>query len=895
MFLRAVVADIPPPPSMSDIPSSLATALADRYRLERELGRGGMATVYLAQDLRHERQVAIKVLHAELAAVLGGERFLSEIKTTARLQHPHILPLLDSGEAGGLLFYVMPLVTGETLRARLERERQLPIADSLRIATEVADALAHAHAKGIIHRDIKPENILLQDGHALVADFGIALAVQSAGGARMTQTGLSLGTPQYMSPEQAMGERSIDARSDIYALGAVTYEMLAGEAPFTGPSVQAIVARVLSEEPRALGAQRKAVPPAAEEAVFRALEKLPADRFSSAKEFAAALSASEVATGLRTGARAATPTRDWRLPALAAGVVVAALVAIAGWMRPTAAPADALRYRLFIDSIVDFREWTGNTAISPDGRTILRASGPGGLLLRRDRDALDFVPIGGTLGAQAPCFSPDGARIAFFSNGRLLTMPLAGGAPELMVGDLRTPVACSWGDDGYLYFEEQPNIIARVQARAGARPEPVTVVNTGAAEVQHALPEVLPHGRGLLFQVQYKRGDFALAIVDAPGKPHRVIMPGIRARYVRSGHLIYTTGDDRLMRVAFDLGSGAVRGEPTQLAAGLPSTMLGATDFAASSGGTLVYSEVDASSQRELVWITRSGDRRLVDASWRGAFVGPRLSPDGRTLAVMMREGEDTHIWLKPVDGGQPRRHTPGLGLYEEPSWSPDGRSVSFVTQRNGAGVVSRRAVDGGAAVETVLAMDRSISEQVWSPTGGWLVVRTTTPTPGAGDILRYRPGVDREAIPTVSGERSEYTPSVSRDGRWLAYASNESGRLEVYVLPFPEPDGRIWQISTDGGVMPLWSPRGDELFYMDLRGNMVAVKVKTGATFEAGDSQQLFAAGDLMTRAVSRRNYDVTPDGQRFVMIRRAGGISRAQMVVIEQAVHAAAAADPR
>ncbi|HET9798874.1 MAG TPA: serine/threonine-protein kinase, partial [Gemmatimonadaceae bacterium] len=264
----------------------MTEALADRYRIDRELGVGGMATVYLAHDLRHDRDVAIKVLHPDLGAALGGERFLTEIRTTARLQHPHILPLLDSGSADGLLYYVMPLVTGETLRTRLERERQLPIEDAVRIGLEVADALAYANELGVIHRDIKPENILLQGGHATVADFGIALAVQQAGGHRMTQTGLSLGTPQYMSPEQAMGEKSIDARSDLYALGAVTYEMLAGEAPFTGPTVQAIVARVMTEEPRPLHAQRKAIPAHVEDAVMRALEKLPADRWSSARQFA---------------------------------------------------------------------------------------------------------------------------------------------------------------------------------------------------------------------------------------------------------------------------------------------------------------------------------------------------------------------------------------------------------------------------------------------------------------------------------------------------------------------------------------------------------------------------------------------------------------------------------
>src|SRR6185312_15664300 len=263
----------------------VSNSLADRYRIERELGAGGMATVLLAHDLKHDRDVAIKVLHPDLGAALGGDRFLSEIRTTARLQHPHILPLLDSGEANGLLYYVMPLVTGETLRSRLERERQLPVSDAVLIAREVADALGYAHGLGVIHRDIKPENILLQGGHALVADFGIALAVQSAGGSRMTQTGLSLGTPQYMSPEQAMGERTIDARSDIYALGAVTYEMLTGDPPFTGSSVQAIVAKVLTEKPSPIHTVRDTVPEAIEAAVLTALAKLPADRWPTAAAF----------------------------------------------------------------------------------------------------------------------------------------------------------------------------------------------------------------------------------------------------------------------------------------------------------------------------------------------------------------------------------------------------------------------------------------------------------------------------------------------------------------------------------------------------------------------------------------------------------------------------------
>jgi serine/threonine-protein kinase len=226
----------------------LTAALADRYRIERELGAGGMATVYLAHDIRHDRKVALKVLKPELAAVIGATRFLTEIKTTANLQHPHILPLHDSGVVDGTVFYVMPLVQGQSLRDRLTRERQLPIPDAVRITSEVADALQYAHSHNVIHRDIKPENILLQDGHALVTDFGIALATRSADD-RMTETGMSLGTPHYMSPEQAMGERDIDARSDVYALGCVLYEMLTGQPPFTGPTAQSIVAKVITEQP----------------------------------------------------------------------------------------------------------------------------------------------------------------------------------------------------------------------------------------------------------------------------------------------------------------------------------------------------------------------------------------------------------------------------------------------------------------------------------------------------------------------------------------------------------------------------------------------------------------------------------------------------------------------
>src|SRR5512147_3188895 len=331
---------------MTDPMARLGTSLADRYRIERELGAGGMATVYLAQDFKHDRKVAIKVLRPELAAVIGAERFLSEIKTTANLQHPHILALHDSGAADSFLFYVMPFVEGESLRDRLMRDKQLPIADAVRIATEVAGALDYAHRHGVIHRDIKPENILLHDGRALVADFGIALAASKAGGTRMTETGMSLGTPHYMSPEQAMGEREITARSDVYALGCVLYEMLTGDPPFTGSTAQAIVARVVTESPRPMLPQRGTIPAHVEAAVMTSLQKLPADRFKTAAEFAGALADSRFVSASTVAMPAASAPRSRAAtitPWLVAGVALVAGLAIGARVLARPTPIRPLR------------------------------------------------------------------------------------------------------------------------------------------------------------------------------------------------------------------------------------------------------------------------------------------------------------------------------------------------------------------------------------------------------------------------------------------------------------------------------------------------------------------------------------------------------------------------
>ena len=471
-----------------DATNQLTTALAGRYTVDREIGRGGMATVYLARDVRHNRKVALKVLNPELGALLGVERFFSEIQVTANLQHPNLLPLFDSGEADGLLFYVMPYVEGESLRALLQREKQLPIDEAIHIGVAIASALDYAHRQGVIHRDLKPENILMHDGEPVVADFGIALAVSNAGGSRITQTGLSLGTPHYMSPEQATGDRDIDGRTDIYALGAVTYEMLVGEPPHDGKTSQAIIAKVLTDRPRAIRLARDTVPAHVEAAIDRALAKLPADRFHTAHEFADAL------TGKNALVSAATPAapvarRRGHSPAMAAvpWVLTAGSLAVAAfaWIggRGKAPSAPVVRYEITLPTAISFSQNGGNqVAVAPQGRLVAYvAAGSNGSrhIELRAADELQSRVLPGSDDGAFPFFSPDGSIIAFHANGQLLMSPVAGGRVEV-IADLPGMRGGTWSPSGWIIASDGNRLI-RIPAAGGAA-TPFTQVNTAKGE-----------------------------------------------------------------------------------------------------------------------------------------------------------------------------------------------------------------------------------------------------------------------------------------------------------------------------------------------------------------------------------------------------------------------------
>src|SRR5213592_4498399 len=533
---------------MSDALERLGAALAEHYTIEREIGAGGMATVYLARDLKHDRKVALKVLRPELAAVLGIERFLSEIRVTAHLQHPHILPLFDSGQAGGLIYYVMPHVEGESLRHRLEREKHLPIEEAVALASGVASALDYAHRHGVIHRDIKPENILFQDGEAVVADFGIALALSAAAGSRLTETGLSLGTPQYMSPEQATGDRLIDARSDIYSLASVLYEMLAGEPPHTGPTVQSVIAKVLTDRPRPLRQLRQSVPPHVEAAVLKALAKVPADRFQTAAQFVDALArpgwAAALATPGRFGRVAARDVAPWAVAGVATGF------ALWAWLRPRPEPLarPVARFTLALPPSAPLAEAGPTVALSPDGSRIVyvRSGATGNQLFSRKLDQLEPVLLAGTQTVRSPFFSPDGRWVAYFSSGKLYKLLLGGGQATTVADAPGLAFGATWGSTDTIVFRSDSGLMA-VPA-AGGEPRLLLKSDTSRGET-YSFPHYLPGAKALLFQIRSRGVDRLGALTLATGKLTRFEQTGSNPQYVSSGHVVLATRTGRLLAV----------------------------------------------------------------------------------------------------------------------------------------------------------------------------------------------------------------------------------------------------------------------------------------------------------------------------------------------------------
>ena len=660
----------------------LATSLADRYTIERELGAGGMATVYLARDIKHDRNVAVKVLRPELAAVIGAERFLAEIKTTANLQHPHILPLFDSGEADGFLFYVMPYIKGISLRDRLEREKHLPIDDAIRIAKEVASALDYAHRQGVIHRDIKPENILLHDGSALVADFGIALAASKAG-TRMTETGMSLGTPHYMSPEQAMGERELDARSDVYALGCVTYEMLTGDPPFTGSTAQAIVARVLTETPRPMTVQRHTIPAPVEYAVFKSLEKLPADRFASAAEFSEALTARDVPRAAVVGVR---HTFDWRF-ALIAGVALGAAAVWIGARRTAATSTEEAGQRRQLT----FNGRAIQPAISPDGMFVAyidnvckhsRIDPCQATLMVQEIGSTRSVPaLSGARQLSAPRWSHDGTTLVVAGQldsvrSGLYAVPRLGGSPR------------SIGSAGAFDTHPSGDTVVSIQTRPGRQAEALfislatgTVIDSATLSIPDAKDVSWgPKGRLLAASTI----DHRIVIFGRNGKETGALAFPNRAplRWNVAGDAVlqFRTApvkDDDLVKIPVS-ADGRITGVATVVVARVQTLYAGQFDVARRTG-RLVLATGDAIDDAWSIDLTPgkvAGTQRTRGTTWYGA---PGISPDGSMLAYFRGDALGDNVYtLSLKDGSEEALTTQRQPGSDAVHFSADGRRLVY-------------------------------------------------------------------------------------------------------------------------------------------------------------------------------------------------------------------------
>jgi len=844
----------------------LSAALADRYRIERELGAGGMATVYLAQDVRHDRKVALKVLRPELSAILGGERFLAEIKTTANLQHPHILSLFDSGEADGLVFYVMPYVEGESLRDRLNREKQLPVEEAVRIAREVASALDYAHRHGVVHRDIKPENILLHDGSALVADFGIALAVsRSDGGTRMTETGMSLGTPHYMSPEQAMGEREITAKSDIYALGCVLYEMLTGEPPFTGPTAQAIVARVMTEEPRRLTLQRKTIPPHVEASVDRALSKLPADRFTSAAQFADALANVSYAPAPPPAAAASRARRlGWRPWVIGASLLVVGVILGRFLPSPRAPTPVVERFRVAVDAERGFTGAPVNTlALSPDGRIVVYVGRAGGgsayqLYARRLSELDGFSLVPGTEGGANPAFSPDGSRLAFINGTGLqvLRVPFTGAPPTPVPARALVTGGVFWLDDVALVATGSQGQILRagLDGAVATLAKPDSAAGERNLFVQACIP-----GRNTVLAIA-SRGTGttgpAVAIDAGSGKRTTVVATDVNALWYADGYLLWSLPNGALQAAPFDARRLRVSGSAITLAEGVRQAIGGGGQAAVSASGTLVYLPEQPFS---LMLLDRNGRRDVVSTGHR--FHSPRFSPDGSRLALDFIQQGSRDVWTLDL-----RQRTMSRLSFEndghDPVWSPDGRWVYFV---HATGIWRRRA-DGSGSADSVFQGDYTQAIEVEHD---GTLLGASTGASGLFDLVVISGDSARHSRPLLTAPYNEQAGTLAPGGHWLAYTSDETGRDEVYVRSWPEGGDKVL-VSQGGGGEPRWSPDGRTLYYEGERDGvpyLVAAGVTTAGGFAVTGRTPLFDISQFEPSS-PHANWDVSPDGSRFALV---------------------------
>jgi serine/threonine-protein kinase len=870
-----------------------------QYRILERIGAGGMGEVYLAEDTKLGREVALKVLPE--AYVHDRDRRMRlerEARLLASLNHPNIATLHGLQEFGHRAVLEMELVPGKTLADRL-KESRLALAEALPLFKQMASGLEAAHARGIIHRDLKPANIkVLPDGRVKLLDFGVGKVFDQGKeldeltmtmGAKAASGAWVVGTAQYMSPEQARGH-ALDPRTDIWSFGCVMFETLTGRPPFKKESGFDTVAAILKDEP---DWQLIADTPAPiQRLIRRCLQK---DVQSRLRDIADARLEIEDALADTAVMRAAGPPRrafPIRIPVAAAGVAGAMLLVAAatvGYFAGRSASPVGPRIRAAIPIPAGQRLAAGPgpvLAVSNDGLTLAYAAATGSRtqLFIRSLDRFDPAVVAGTEGASAPFFSPDGQWVGYHSGDALHRVSLAGGTP-LRIADVPSLASASWGsDDTILFSTAAGDGIWKVSA-GGGTPQRLTTPDGAKKETHHSFPQILPGGRTALFTVTVggKGHPAVLTLAGAQWKTLPQVVVGGGARYVSSGHLIYTQSGG-LVAVPFDAGEGEVRGSPVPLLERVESPAFGAAQFAISENGSLVYIPgQSARPTRSLVMTDRDG-QTVPLAGGRGAYQHPRLSPDGRQVALAIEGDSGSDIWILDLQRGTRTRLTSD-GASAFPIWTPDGRSVTYHSSASSPWTLFARAADASSPARPLLSLARP---DAGAPAMATLLPGTlptlsgTNPQfpmswSGDGRALAFterKPSAERDIWVVEEGSNptpflvtpfDESAPAFSPDGKMLAYVSDESGRPEVYVQPYPGPGGR-WLISTAGGTDPLWSGDGRELLYRS-GDDIMSVAMKTAPAVSAGTPVRVFEA--RYQESPTARNFDIAADGRRLVMVR--------------------------
>jgi len=864
------------------------------YKILEKLGEGGMGIVYKAQDLKLDRAVALKFLPPHLSASDPDKaRFIQEAKAAAALNHPNICTIYEVAEqdgpasadapSGRQMFIAMEFVEGKTLG---EMKDSISLRQAVDIGIQLAEGLAAAHEKGIIHRDLKPENIMMRkDERVLIMDFGLAKLRQASVASRLTKEGSTLGTTGYMSPEQVQG-LDTDHRTDIFSLGVVLYELLAGRSPFKGVHETAILYEIVNEDPQPISTINPKVEPELDSIILDCMAKDPKERYQSAAEVARNLrrfkreSSRQRASRITTTHPAFQPAlpemqiekRSWKRFLWPSLVGLVAIVALYFAWRPLGKSPrierPILRFSVSLPTGagLDFGFGFSPLAISPDGKYLAYTSsdvGKRGLTLR-PMDQFTAQTLPGTEDAADPFFSPDGQWIAFFQLDKLKKISIFGGAPQEICevkGNLR---GGWWGSDNSIYYGHINKGVQRVPA-GGGLPEEATFLDTANGEISHRFPQLLPDGKTLIFTIKHSSissfNEAAIVAQRMGTRERRVLIRGgTYGRYVPAGYLVYARSKS-LYAAPFDYRQLELKGPPTPiLDGGMLNERSGAAGFAFSSTGLLVYVPGGPLpfANNTLGWIDRHGRSDSLPGG-SGSFYDASISPDGQKIAATLTAANDD-IWVYHITRGTLTRLTFGGGNSYRPLWTHDGKYVLYCSEKGRALNIFWKPWDGSGPEERLTESLNAQTPSSLSADGQLLAFEQT------GNIWILQMDNERKSWPFIQSPFNEHDAAFSPDGHLMAYASDESGKDEVYVVPFPKL-GAKWQISIGGGSRPIWKRNGKELFYLK-DNSVMQVDVALQPAFSWSVPRKLFDLPPSWFRIV-----DLAPDGQRFLV-----GLSRSQ-----------------